>query len=107
MFNLDSRVHFDEEPLMSVQIVQKLYCAGVIVSNFASDEHRSVAQFANDVLGKPVAWRDLNDFLVPSLNGTVALMQVDNIAVLIAQDLHFDMLGARNVFLQKDRPIAK
>ncbi len=32
---------------------------------------------------------------------------MQHIAVVVAQDLHFDVLGARDVFLQKDGGIAE
>ena len=42
-----------------------------------------------------------------ALHGTVALVQVQDVAVPVAQDLHFDVLGAADVALEEDRAVAE
>src|SRR5437016_3782932 len=42
-----------------------------------------------------------------ALERAIALKEVDQVAMLVAQELHFDMPGACNVFLQKDIGNAK
>ena len=53
------------------------------------------------------ARRDLDDLLMPPLHRAVALVQVEHVAVLVAEDLHLDVLGARNVLFEKHRGIAE
>jgi hypothetical protein len=40
-----------------------------------------------------VGRRDLDDLLVPPLDGAVALVQVDDVAVVVCQDLDLDVTG--------------
>jgi hypothetical protein len=44
---------------------------------------------------------------MPALNRTVALVQVDYVAMLVTKDLHLDVFGARDVFLKEYCWIAK
>ncbi len=41
------------------------------------------------------------------LDGAVALVKMEAVAVFVAQNLHFDVLGARHITLQKHARIAK
>src|SRR5579885_2994194 len=45
--------------------------------------------------------RDLNHFLMAALKRTIALKEVDKIAMMIAQKLHFNVAGTSDVFFQK------
>jgi hypothetical protein len=38
--------------------------------------------------------RDLDDLLVPQLHGAVPVVEVDDVAVAIGEDLHLDVAGA-------------
>jgi hypothetical protein len=42
-----------------------------------------------------------------ALHRAIAFVQMGHVAVLIAQNLHFDVLGARNVFFQKNGRVAE
>jgi hypothetical protein len=44
------------------------------------------------------ARRDFDDLLVTTLHRAIALVQVQHVAVLVAENLHLDVLRARNVF---------
>ena len=57
--------------------------------------------------GKSEAGRDFDDLLMTALHRTIALVQMNHIAVLVAENLHLDVLGARNVFLEEHRRIAE
>ena len=45
---------------------------------------------------------DLDDLLMPALHRAIALEEVDEIAVLVAEQLHFDVRGALDELLQED-----
>ena len=45
---------------------------------------------------------DLDDLLMAALHGAIALEQVDQVAVLVAQQLHLDVAGAGDVFFEED-----
>ena len=107
VLHLDSRVHLDEEPLVPVEIVEELDGASVIVADLAGDARGGITQFLDDVLGKSEGRRDLDHLLMAPLHRAIALVQMDDIAVAVAEDLHLDVLGARDVLLQEDRGIAE
>ena len=44
---------------------------------------------------------------MPALHRAVALVEVDEVAVLVAEDLHLDVLGAADVALEEDRVVAE
>ena len=48
------------------------------------------------------ARRDLDHFLMPPLHRAIAFPQVDEVAVPVAEDLHFDVLGPGDVALEED-----
>ena len=107
VLNLDTRVHLDEEPLVAVEIVEEFDRAGVVVADLARHAGRGLAQLGHDFFREPVARRNLDHLLVPALHGAVALVEMDDIAVLVAEDLHLDVLRAGNVFFEKHRRIAE
>ena len=107
MLDLNARIHLDKEPLIGVDIEQKLNSSRVVVTDFARDAHRGVAQFLSRLRIQIDTGRDLDDFLMASLNTAIALVQMNDFAPAVAQNLHFDVLGARDVFLQENRIVAK
>ncbi len=107
VLDLDARVHLDEEPLVLVEVVKEFDGAGVVVTNLAGDAGRRLAEFLDDALRQAEAGRDFHDLLVAALDGAIALMQMNHIAVPVAQDLDFNVLGALNVFLQEHGRVAE
>jgi len=102
---LDARIHLDEEPFVAIQVIEKLDGAGVVVANLPRHPHGGIAQVTNHIRGQPLARRDLDHFLMPSLGGAIALVQMQDVPVPVAQDLHFEMFGPGDVFLEKHRRI--
>ena len=51
--------------------------------------------------------RDFHHLLVATLHGTIALKQVYQVALLVAQDLHFDVLGVWDILLEEHGGPAK
>ena len=93
---------------LRVEVVEKLDRAGVVVTDLARDPRRGFAQLADaPIVGSPTLGAIFDDLLVPPLHRAIALVQVDHVAVLIAENLHFDVLGARDVFFEKDGRIAE
>src|SRR6266478_5485123 len=107
MLDLNARIHLDEVPLASVDVVKKLDGAGVAVVRLARDAQRSFAQFAAYSRGQICSWRDFHDLLVAPLDGAIAFPEVQQIAVVVGKDLHFDVPRARKKLLQEDGGIAK
>jgi hypothetical protein len=51
--------------------------------------------------------RALDDLLMSALNRTISLKEVDRVAVLVAEDLYFDMPRDGDVLLDEDDGIAE
>ena len=51
--------------------------------------------------------RFLDQFLVPALQGAIALPEMDEVAVPVAEDLHLDVPGAVDVFLHVNAAVAE
>jgi hypothetical protein len=52
-------------------------------------------------------WCFLDHFLVAALERTVALEEMDDVAVGVAEDLHLDMAGPGEAFLDQDAGVAE
>ena len=107
MLDLNARVHLDEEPLVLVVVVEELDRAGVVVTDAFGDFDRGVAEFGADVVRQIDRRRDFHHLLVASLHRTVALVQMKHAAVRVTENLHFDVLGPRDVFLEENGGIAE
>ena len=90
MFHLDSGVYFNKIELV-VGGNQKFHGAGADVIHIFHQLHRRVAdplpQFRFHESGRS----HLHHLLVTALHGAVALVQVHNLALLVAQNLYFNM----------------
>src|SRR5581483_4222442 len=84
--------------------------AGVGVLGEFSDAHGGlahfVAQLAETMLDERRR-RFLDDLLVAALNGTIALAQVNNLPLVVAENLKFDVVGVFDVFLDINPGIAE
>ena len=67
----------------------------------------SHAEPIDNLLIHSVTWSELNYLLVTALNRAIPLMQVQHIAMLVGQNLHLNVLGLANEFLQEHGTIAK
>ena len=92
MLHLQARVHFQEIEIR-VAIHQKLHRPGVGVARRARDLQRRLPHSLAQIrMRRHERGRALLDhLLMPPLDGTLALAQVDQVAVMIAQDLDFDV----------------
>ncbi len=107
VLHLDARVHLDEEPLVAVVVVEELDGAGVVVADALGDLDRGLAEVGADIVRQIDRRGDLDDFLMAPLHRAITLVQVEHAAVRVAEDLHLDVLGARDVFLEEDGRVAE
>ena len=95
VLDLDARVDLDEVELAGVGVDQELDGAGVVVADVRGRSRRPASQTASRMRRVEVRGRgDLDDLLVAALDRAVALEEVDEVAVLVAEELHLDVLGA-------------
>ena len=50
---------------------------------------------------------DFDDLLMPALHGAIAFVEMDEIAMLVAEELHFEMAGPDDELFEKDRRVAE
>ena len=102
MFDLNSRVDFDEVKLIGVCIVKEFDRARVVEADRAADLNCGIEnRFAH--IGREVRrGSEFDDLLVPSLDRTIAFVEVNQSAVFVAEELDLDMLRALNELFEKD-----
>ena len=107
VLDLDARIALDEEVLARFGIDQELHGAGILVARGAGQRDR----VGQDALAQ--AWvevgrgRDLDDLLVAQLHRAVALEEMHDIALAVAQHLDLDMPWPRHDLLQEQRAVAE
>ncbi len=106
VFHLQARVHFEEEE-GAVLARHKFHRAGAVVVHGLGQRH---GLLAHEFPGLGVEqWRRcfLHHLLIAALDGTLALTQMDHIAVLVAEHLNFNMARVDDEFFEEDAVIAK
>ena len=107
VLDLDARVDLDEVEGAGVGVHQELDRSGVGVIDRAAQLQRG---FAQRVAGGGIEVRGrgaLDHLLVAPLHGAVTLVQVQQVAVGIAQQLDLDMARALHQLLEVDLIVAK
>src|SRR5665811_243105 len=93
MFDLDSRVHLEEEQL-SAGVHQEFDGAGTHVSGGTGHRERGMFEFGALFIGETGCRGLFDEFLVTSLEGTVALTDEHAGSVGVEDDLGFDVAGS-------------
>ena len=100
VLDLNAGVHLDEV-VVAVAVDEELHRAGVDIADGLG------VQLLADALGHAPRGRKLHDLLVAALQRAVALAEVAHVAVLVGKDLHLDVLGLHEIFLDEDVVIAE
>ena len=105
MLDLDARVHLEEVEVLLL-IDEELDRAGVGVAGRLDQPHGGVAQsLAHGLLSSTGRGRFFDQLLVAPLHRAIALPQVHGVAVIVGEDLHFDVPAELDVLLDVDRGI--
>ena len=107
VLDLDARVDLDEVERPGVVVDQELDGAGVVVVDRAADPERAVVDRGPGLGVEVMRRRALDDLLVAPLHRAVPLVQMHQIAVVVAEDLDLDMAGAADQLLEIDLVIAE
>ena len=99
MLHLNARVHLQEVEV-ALFVHQQFDGARAGVSDFLKRLDNLVADALPGLRINLGGWRLLHQLLMPALNGALALAQVDDAAVVVAQDLKLDMPGRADVLFQ-------
>ena len=95
MFHLQPCVHLQEEEL--AVLVDELDCAGVVIADRLGGLHRRFSHGLFHPVGQAGGRGFFNQFLVAALSRAVTGRHPHDIAVGIADDLHLDVTGPRQV----------
>ena len=91
VLDLDARIDLDEITLTGFRVLQELDGPRVDVTDRAPDRERVSAERRAIRVVEKHRRRALHDLLVAPLHGAVALVEVHEVAVHVAEDLHLDM----------------
>ena len=100
MLDLNAGVHLDEEELARVHVHQELDRPRAFVGDVLADLLAKVADVLALHLRQVRGRGPLHDLLVAPLDRAVALVEVVDVAVAVAQDLHLDMARAGDELLE-------
>ena len=106
VLHLDAGVHFDEV-VVAVLVHQEFHGTGVDIAHFLGDLDRIIIELPALFRGDAKGRGELHHLLVPALHRTVTLKEMHHIAVLVSEDLHFDVLGLLQELFHKDVVIAE
>ena len=101
VFDLNARIDLDEGEITAVGVHEELDGGGVVEADGPADGQRRVEDALAQGRIETGGGGDLHDFLVAPLNGAVALKQVDESAVLVAEELDFDVPGAADELFEE------
>ena len=104
--HLETGIDFNEV-VIAVLINEKFDRSGVFVADVAGETHSIIHHLLPNNRIQIRSRCDLYDFLVPPLNRTVALVQVDDITGSITEDLNFDVAWSLDKFLYEHSTVAE
>ncbi len=106
MLDLNAGVHFDEVEIARL-IDDEFDGAGVGVAGRLDQPHGRFAHRRAGRRGKCRRRAFLDQLLMPPLHRAIALPKVHDVAVMVGDDLHFDVPRVLDVFFQIDAGVAE
>lgn len=103
VFDLEAGVHF-EEVEVAVGVDEEFGGSGVVVAGGPGDAEGGLSHgFAEfGILGDEGGGALLDDLLVAALEGAFAFAEVDEVSVVVAEDLDFDVAGVEDDLFEVD-----
>ena len=102
MFNLNARIHFDEIMLACRVVKQEFNRTCGAITYCLCDFNRVFTDCAALLIGQAERRRKFDNLLVSSLDGAVTFIKMNDIAFLVTQNLHFDVLWVLKVFFNEN-----
>src|SRR5215467_2918763 len=99
MFHLNASVHFEKEKFAAVVVVEEFDGSRVTVTDTARQCCRGCTNLFAHGRRQSIGWRLFDNFLMTPLQRTIALAQMNDVAVVVAQNLYFDMPRVADVAL--------
>ncbi len=100
MLDLHPRVDLDEVEGARVDVLQELDGAGIHIADRPADPEREAADLLALLGGEIGGGGALDDLLVAALHGAVALVEMVEPAMAVAEQLHLDVPGALDHLLE-------
>ena len=106
MLDLEPRIHLQEieAPVLPGD---ELDGAGAVVADRLGERDRLLAHLGARLRVEQRARRFLDDLLVAALDRALALAEIDDVAVLVAQNLDFDVARIGDELLDEDAVVAE
>mmetsp|Transcript_21330 Transcript_21330/g.51566 ORF Transcript_21330/g.51566 Transcript_21330/m.51566 type:complete len:467 (+) Transcript_21330:783-2183(+) len=105
---LDLNPGIDLDKVRSVLLIQqKLHRPRILVLGRARELHGVLVQLRPELVRQAPRRRHLDDLLMPPLDGTIALPEVDDVAPPVPDDLHLDVTRTLHEPLHKAAPVAE
>ena len=106
VFDLDAGVHFHEVEI-PVVVDEILDGAGILVSDAFAELDRGIAHLFAKLGGHERGWAFLHDLLVTALQGAITLAEMNDAAVLVAEDLELNVVGIDDELLDVNGTVTK
>ena len=106
MFDLDARVDF-HEVVLAVLVDEELNGTSTRVLAGHGELESILQDILADAHGMMPGGGNLDQFLMTTLDGAIALPHMDDVALAVADDLDLDVLGGTNVALDEARSVAE
>src|SRR3546814_12164719 len=100
MFDLQARVHLHEEELTAC-IQQKLHGTGTDITDGLSRAHGGFAHGTTQLRGQARGGGFFHHFLMPTLDRAITLIEVQEVAVLISQNMDLHVQWREQVFFKQ------
>src|ERR1019366_7474145 len=107
MFDLDARVALDKKMLAAFRTDQKFDCTHIHIVGRTGESDRVVQEALPKAGLQSGCWGNLDHLLVAKLDGTIALVEVNDITVVVGKNLHLYVTGARDQLFDKHGIVAE
>ena len=102
VFDLEAGVDLDEVEGAGLGVDEEFDGAGVLVADLTADAEGGFADGFSEFGVEVIGGGDFDDLLMPALDGAIAFVEVDEVAVLVAEELDLDMLGLADEAFEED-----
>ena len=102
VLDLDARIDLDEIEGAAVGIEQELDGAGVLVAGGGGEADGGVAKLLALFPAEERSGRPLHHLLMPALHRAVALVEMDDVAPAVAENLHLEVTGPAHQLFEID-----
>src|SRR6516164_2444147 len=97
VLDLNAGIDFDKEKISAILVEKKLDRPGIVEMHSPAHSEGGFENPSSDIGVHVERWCNFDNLLMPALQRAIALEKVNQISVLIAEELYFNMSSARDV----------